>query len=257
MSDLAERMLIDAAMSRTEQTALALERLAEEAPLGARLGTKRELQERCGVAKGTFNEALRILQSRGAITVRSGPGGGLFAASPNPFARLGNSMLSLDAAASDVADAVRIRDVLDPLIIEDALYYSSAVDIAHMRAALVDMQHGLDASDATAFVRANWQLHAAIAHVSPNALLKSLYLNLLELIESHTLSVEPVDSQPLPDYMTQRQQLHVDLIDALDTRDHDRAMRLIAEHQTTQRRPTTERSPQVSQPAPDGPSAQQ
>lgn len=234
MTDLAERMLVDASLSRTEQTALVIGELADKAPHGARLGTKRELQERCGVAKGTFNEALRILQSRGVITVRPGPGGGLFAATPSPFARLGNSILSLDTAANDVAAAVRVRDALDPLLIKDALDNSSAVDIARMRVALAAMQHAVDAGDPTAFVHGNWELHAAIAQVSPSALLKSLYLSLLELIESHTLSVQPVDSQPLTDYIAQRHQLHVDLVDALDSRDHDRAMRLIAEHQTTQ-----------------------
>ncbi len=235
MTDLAERMMMDASLSRTEQTVLAIKQLAERAPRGARLGTKRELQERCGVAKGTFNEALRILQSRRLITVRSGPGGGLFAATPNPIARLGNSILSLDAAAADVADAVLIRDALDPLLIEDALDNSAAVDIARMRVALAAMQQAVDAGDATKFVRANWELHAAIARVSPRALLRSLYLSLLEVIGSHTISVEPVDGKSLPEYIAERHQLHVDLVDAIDERNHDRAMSLIAEHQTTQR----------------------
>lgn len=57
MTDLAQRMLKDAALSRPEQAALAIGQLAERAPQGARLGTKKELQEQCGVAKSTFNEA--------------------------------------------------------------------------------------------------------------------------------------------------------------------------------------------------------
>ncbi|MFC0447403.1 FadR/GntR family transcriptional regulator [Rhodococcus jostii] len=235
MTDLAQRMMMDASLSRTEQAALAIGQLAERAQQGSRLGTKKELQERCGVAKGTFNEALRILQSRGVITVRSGPGGGLFAASPTPIARLGNSILSLDAAEGDVADAVRIRDALDPLLIEDALDHSSAVDIARMRTALDVMQQSADAGDATGFVRANWELHATIARVSPNAILKSIYLSLLDLIESHTVSVEPVGERPLSEYIAERQQLHADLVDALDRRDREKALRLIHEHNTTQR----------------------
>lgn len=235
MTDLAERMLMDASLSRTEQTVLAIGQLAERATDGARLGTKSELQERCGVAKSTFNEALRILQSRGLIAVRSGPGGGLFAATPNPIARLGNSMLSLDAAAGDVADAIRIRDALDPLLIEDALDHSAAVDVAGMRTALAAMQQAIEAGDATEFVRANWGLHVAIAKVSPHMLLKSLYLSLLELIGSHTISVEPIDGKSLPDYIAERYQLHVELVDAIDERNRDRALSLISKHRTTQR----------------------
>ncbi|MBU3067756.1 FCD domain-containing protein [Nocardia sp. NEAU-G5] len=234
MIEPARYTTVDAALSRTEHAVQAITHLAERAAPGARLGTKGELQEWCGVAKGTFNEALRILQSRGVISVRPGPGGGLFVASPTPIARLGNSILSLDAAEGDVADAVRIRDALDPLLIEDALAHGSATDIARMRADLAAMQRAIDQTDATDFVHSNWKLHATIARVSPNAILKSIYLSLLDLIESHTVSVEPTGEEPLWDYIRQRYQLHIDLVDAIDSRDRHSALRLIHTHNTTQ-----------------------
>ena len=46
---------------------------------GQRLGTKEELRVLCGVSVGTFNEALRLVQARGVLTVRTGRVGGLFA----------------------------------------------------------------------------------------------------------------------------------------------------------------------------------
>lgn len=233
VTDLAERMIDGSGLSRPEQAALVIGRMAEALPPGARLGTKSELQQRCGVSKGTFNEALQILQARGVITLRSGPGGGLFAAKPTPIVRLGNSILSLDAAQADVSRAVRLRDALDPLLVEDAVEHSSAADIARMRMALEEMQAAIETDDPTGFVRANWDLHAAIARVSPDTVVKTLYLNLLEFIESHTLAVEEAADKPLPDYITERHQLHVDLVDALDRRDRENALRLIAEHRTT------------------------
>ena len=87
----------------------------------------------------TLIEALRIAQSRGVISVRPGPGGGVFAAAQSPMVRLGNSVLALDADETSVAEAVRIRDALDPLLIEDALWYASPADIAEMREILADM----------------------------------------------------------------------------------------------------------------------
>lgn len=233
VTDLADRMMTDAGLSRPEQTALVIGRLAEQLPPGARIGTKRELQERCGVSKGTFNEALQILQARGVITLRSGPGGGLFAAKPTPIARLGNSILALDAAQADVSGAVRIRDALDPLLIDDALEYGSAADIARMRMSLDEMQAAIDADDPMAFVRANWDLHAAIARITPDTVLRTLYLSLLEVIESHTLAVEEATEKSLPEYIVERHKLHVELVEALDRRDRERARQLIAEHSTT------------------------
>ena len=218
--------------SLAEQAAARVADLAADVAPGTRLGTKDELRQRCGVSVGTFNEALRLLQTREVVTVRSGPGGGLFVADRAPTVRLGNSVLMLDAGQAAVADAVRIRNALDPLLIDDALWHASPADIALLRRHLEPMGEALARQDAAGFVHANWQLHAQIAAISPNQILRSLYGALLELIESHTLSVLPSGNTPLPGYMRERYQLHADLIAALERRDEAEAGRLIAAHNT-------------------------
>lgn len=102
-----------------------------------------------------------------------------------------------------------------------------------MRDILAEMSRAAAAGDPTAFVRANWHLHAAIAAVSPHPVLRSLYTSLLDLIESHTLSVLPAGEQPPADPIAHRHAMHADLIDAIADRDRDRAMSLIAEHNTS------------------------
>jgi DNA-binding FadR family transcriptional regulator len=219
--------------SRGESTADRLIIIANAASPGERLGSKDELRARCGVSVGTFNEAVRIAQSRGVVSVRPGPGGGVFASAPSAMVRLGNSVLALDDAETSVAEAVRIRDALDPLLIEDALWHASPADIAEMRKIIAEMAIAVDHGDPTAFVHANWQLHARIAATSPHPVLRSLYMSLLDQIESHTLDVLPVSEQPLPEYIAARQSLHAAIVDALDARDHDLALTLIAEHNTS------------------------
>ncbi|CAM5653270.1 FadR/GntR family transcriptional regulator [Streptomyces griseorubiginosus] len=221
------------ASGRAESAAQRVTELIESLPPGSRLGTKEEMRTLCEVSVGTFNEALRLLQSRGLVTVKPGPGGGLFSAEQSPMVRLGNSVLALDAQQNDVADAVRIRDALDPLLIEDALWHASPADIAALREHITAMERALDDADPVAFVHANWRLHAAIAAISPNVLLGSLYTSLLDLIEGHTLSVLPTGEQPLAEYIAQRHELHRALVDALDRRDRDEALRLIHEHNTS------------------------
>ncbi|MFF5584958.1 FadR/GntR family transcriptional regulator [Streptomyces hygroscopicus] len=221
------------ASGRAEGAAQRVTELIESLPPGSRLGTKEEMRTLCGVSVGTFNEALRLLQSRGLVTVKPGPGGGLFSAEQSPMVRLGNSVLALDTQQNDVADAVRIRDALDPLLIEDALWHASPADIATLRDHITAMERAVDDTDPVAFVHANWRLHAAIAAISPNSLLSSLYTSLLDLIEGHTLSVLPNGEQPLTEYIAQRQELHRALVDALDRRDRDEALRLIHEHNTS------------------------
>jgi len=231
-----------ARLSRAESAATQLIAIADAADAGDRLGSREELRARCQVSVGTFNEALRIAQSRGVISVRPGPGGGVFAAAQSPMVRLGNSVLALDADETSVAEAVRIRDALDPLLIEDALWHASPADIAAMREVLADMAAAAAAAEPERFVRANWALHARIAAVSPHAMLRSLYVNLLDEIESHTLAVLPDAERPLPEYIADRLELHAALVEAIDRRDRDRALELIARHKTSD-----------APPVPDGP----
>ena len=61
-------------------------------------------------------------------------------------------------------------------------------------------------------------------------MLRSVYLSLLEVIESHTLSVRSVDDHPLPDYLQGRYQLHASLVEAIDAQDEARALALLGEH---------------------------
>ena len=236
-AELRRRSLVSAErpavrLSRAECVAVQLMAIAEAAVAGDRLGSKEELRGRCEVSVGTFNEAVRIAQSRGIVSVRPGPGGGVFAATQSAMVRLGNSVLALDAGDTSVAEAVRIRDALDPLLIEDALWHASPADIAGMRESIADMAAAVARYDPTAFVHANWQLHARIATVSPNPVLRSLYLNLLDQIESRTLDVLPVSEQPLPAYIAERLRLHAAIVDALDSRDRDLALHLITQHNT-------------------------
>jgi len=218
---------------RPGQVADQLEALAAAAAPGARLGTKEELRVSCGVSVGTFNEALRLVQARGVVTVRPGRTGGLFANRQSVLVRLGNSVLALDEDAASVADAVRLRNALDPLLVEDALRHAGRSDLVAMRLELDRMRAAVVALDGIAFIHANWALHARIAEVSPNAMMRSFYLSLLEIIESHTLSVGPVGEQSLPQYLRSRYDLHVSLVEAIAVRDEHRSVDLIREHNTT------------------------
>ncbi|MEU6349300.1 FCD domain-containing protein [Streptomyces sp. NPDC047072] len=206
--------------------------LAARVAAGTRLGTKDELRARCGVSVGTFNETLRLLQTRGVVTVQRGPGGGLFAAQQTPMARLAQSVLALDSAQDDVTEALRIRNALEPLLWQDALWHGSPADIKDLRALLARMEEAAGAEDAEQFVRANWHLHARVADITPSALLRSLYVNLLDLVERHAQAVLPQDGVPLGPYLRDRYGLHVDLVDALENRDEKSVAWLLRQHDT-------------------------
>ncbi|ARZ65962.1 hypothetical protein SMD11_0296 [Streptomyces albireticuli] len=209
-----------ASPSRAE---MAAERIAERVTRtepGARLGTKDELRTACGVSVGTFNEALRLLQARGLVTVRPGPGGGLFAAQPPPAGRLDAWARALDERRPD--EALRVRDALDPLLVEDALWHASPADIAGLRRHLTPLGEAADAADPVAFAHADRTLRARLAALSPSALLRSLYDGLL------TVAEPAGPTTTAPEILRARYDRQAALVDALDARDRDRALRLAA-----------------------------
>ncbi|MCD2198271.1 FCD domain-containing protein [Actinomycetospora endophytica] len=227
---MASDLMRDGATSRTERAAARIAELVREIDPGGRLGTKSELRELCGVSVGTFNEALRVVQARGLVAVRPGPGGGLFAAEQSPMVRLGNSVLAINTDASSVADAVRIRDALDPLLIADAAWHSSPADIARYREQIAAMAAAVDTLDADAFMQANWRLHELFAEVNPSTVLRPIYMGLIEMIKDRTVAVLPTGDQPIAEVMAERYRIHAELVDAIADRDEDRVDDLTRQH---------------------------
>lgn len=226
-------------LSRADQVAAALAEAISTLQPGVRLGTKSELREQAGVSIGTFNETLRILQSRGLIELRRGPQGGLFTAEQSPMTQLGHAVLKLDTNAASIAEAMDIRDALDPMLVADAIQYGSAHQVSVMREQLQHMAKAVENQDGIAFLRANWKLHAVIADVSPRSLLKGFYLSLLDLIEQHTIDIASAEERPLTRFHRHRYEVHVRLVDAIADRDIKAAKRVLREHNAGIARPTS------------------
>lgn len=224
--------------SMADQVASQIAGAIDKLKPGDRLGTKQELREQARVSIGTINETLRILQTRGLIEVRRGPQGGLFVAERSPMAQLGHAVLHLDTDVSSITEAMDIRDALDPLLIEDAVRYSSAQQITAMRTHLALMADANAEDDGIGFLRANWKLHAAIADVSPRPILQAFYVSLLNLVEEHTIAVASDAEQPLAGFHNDRHDVHVRLVDAIAARDLPEALVVLEEHNAGIARPS-------------------
>lgn len=83
----APRKLDDGAFATSRPVWLARQIIAEirtrGLPSGAFLGTEPELLSRFRVARGTWRQALRLLEEHPAVTSRRGTGGGIYVASPD------------------------------------------------------------------------------------------------------------------------------------------------------------------------------
>ena len=73
-------------------------------------------------------------------------------------------------------------------------------------------------------------MHARIARISPNELLRSIYLSLLDVVEVHTVSVQPSLEMLLDECIRSRLDLHRDVVEVVGRADAPEARRLIKEH---------------------------
>jgi DNA-binding FadR family transcriptional regulator len=213
-------------VSRAEALARRLEEeiLEQPIPPGERLGTKSDLKQRFGVAAGTLNEAVRLLEMRSLVELRPGPGGGVFVASPSPRVRLSHLILGFKGGTSTIADSLAVRNSLEYLVAEDAARHHTKADLRDLERILADLAAAAD--DPASFLRANWALHRRMVEISPNMLLRSLYTTLLDYVESEIEEVAPDEVFQASGNV----KVHRDLVAAIASRDQARVRKAIERH---------------------------
>lgn len=174
--------VLGARVSRAELVARELEReITDEREPGERLGTKEDLRKRFGVAVATVNEAVRLLETRGMIEARPGPGGGVFVARRAARVAFSHAVLGFTSGSTTYEECLEVRDALEPLIDSHAARYHRASDIREMNRIVKSMEAVTD--DPEAFFRCNWALHRRIAELCRNSPLRSMYVALIDFLE--------------------------------------------------------------------------
>lgn len=176
------RRLLASRVTRAEAVAREVEAEIVEGslPAGSRLGTKEDLRRRFGVAVATVNEAVRLLEMRGLIEARPGPGGGVFVAGSPRFAQR-RGMLDFASGRASFADCLAVRNVLEPLVCREAARHRRDEDIRALHTILKSMERHQD--DPATYLDLDWALHRRIAKMCRNAPLHSIYLTLIDVLQ--------------------------------------------------------------------------
>lgn len=216
----------EARVSRSEAIARVMEReiLDDNLEPGTRLGTKQGLRDRFGVAVATVNEAIRMLEMRGLVEARPGPGGGVFVASPPADVRLNHLILRVRSARANVEDTLVVRNALELPVAQEAAKRITDADVEQLGALVDRMQEVVD--DPDAFLRANWALHRRIANISHNLTLRSVYCGLLDVLEDRLEHVEPDEVFKA----SQNVKVHRELVAAIASGDQAKITRAVRKH---------------------------
>jgi DNA-binding FadR family transcriptional regulator len=201
--------------SLAESAAQAVERRIVDDGMspGTRIGTRRELGDLLAVAPSTVSETIRLLEDRGRVVTRTGPGGGVFVAEPGVGLRLARSMMQVSGSEVEVADALEVRDILESAVI------CSAAEAALMPAALAGMQHAMrrlrEATETAEFYRRNLEFHAEVAALCRNTMLRTIYRSLLDIVQARDPKLALLPGQNARKLHERRTRVHQDIADAI------------------------------------------
>jgi len=211
MSPGSQPILQHSRLSRAEALAREIEAEISAGVLttGDRLGTKDDLRQRFNVAVATVNEAVKLLETRGMVEARPGPGGGVFVASPASRNRSGPMFMGFEWAGASMDDYHEIRGALEPIIYHHAAQRRAEADVRALRSILASMSAHLD--QPRAYARYNTAFHRRIASLTPNVLLRSMYVTLLDFFEND-VAAENLPATVHPDNID----VHRQLIDAIE-----------------------------------------
>jgi DNA-binding FadR family transcriptional regulator len=205
---------------------LEIEILGDGLAPGERLGTKEDLRQRFGVAVATVNEAVRLLEMRGLIEARPGPGGGVFVAKSSVRVALKRSGLRATWGAARYADCLVVRNALEPAVCQHAASYHGEDDVTAMHRILDEMER--DVADPRAYLEHNWALHRRIAKLCRNAPMHSIYLTLLDFLE------DGLNAGELREFDTRADlELHRELVAAIEDGPGPRLDAVVARHAST------------------------
>jgi len=159
---------------------------------GDRLPSARDLAVQFSVATPTIREALRRLQATGLIDIRHGSG---------IYVRREGDRFMLSNPAYGPLEAQTIMQVLDArLLIEPHLAGLAAVNagvelegLARLQSVLAAAEGALDRPDER-YLRANFEIHSAIARLSGNLVLAHVVESLLEMHATELHVVDPDDA---------------------------------------------------------------
>jgi len=158
---------------------------------GQQLPAERELKEQFGISRGTLREALRVLEQKGLIEIRTGVAGGSIIREVHSETLSENLGLLIRNRAVSLRDLAEFREGMEGGVAALAAKRASAKDQAKLGELLATAESHLKEGRTgwDAFVRTDEQIHMALARMSGNQLfitvLESLYHNIHTYYENY------------------------------------------------------------------------
>lgn len=158
---------------------------------GSQLPAERELKEQFGVSRGTLREALRVLEQKGLIEIRTGVSGGSIIREVNSEQLSENLGFLIRHRSVSLKDLAEFREGMEGSVAALAAQRTGEKEAALLAGLVAEagayLKEGRKGWDN--FIRTDEKLHMALARISGNQLfitvLESVYFNIHTYYENY------------------------------------------------------------------------
>jgi len=154
---------------------------------GSKLPAERELKELFKTSRGTLREALRVLEQKGLITIKTGVNGGAVveALSTNQVSESLDLLIRYQRVS--LRDLAEFREGVEGIIAGLAVERAKSEDIQYLKKLVADAKTRLDegVSGWDAFLMVDNQLHMMLAHIAGNPIYESVLQTIYDNIHRY------------------------------------------------------------------------
>ena len=154
---------------------------------GSKLPPERELIDTFKTSRGTLREALRVLEQKGLITIKTGVSGGAFVKALSTHQVSESLDLLIQYERVSLRDLAEFREGVEGIVAGLAVERVKSEDIQYLKKLLADAKTHLDegASGWDNFIHVDNQLHMALAHIAGNPIYESVLQTIYDNIHRY------------------------------------------------------------------------
>lgn len=195
---------------------------------GAKLPAERQLRETFKVSRGTLREALRILEQKGLITMKTGTAGGAIVRAVDTKLMSESLDLLLRYQKISLKELAEFREAVEGVVAAKAAQKATKEDIRTLRTFLQAIREHLDAEPFawSDVVREDNRFHFHLARITGNRIFESVVQTIYENISAYFEQFLSRDRRP-----TERMYLDLcGVLEAIEARDTEKARKLVQDH---------------------------
>jgi GntR family transcriptional repressor for pyruvate dehydrogenase complex len=165
---------------------------------GSKLPSERELQEIFKASRGTLREALRVLEQKGLIAIKTGVKGGAVVKTPTTSQVSDSLDLLIRYQRVSLRDLAEFREGVEGIVAGLAVERAKTKDIQHLKKLLQEAEEHLAAGEThwDEMIKVDNQLHLALAHMAGNPIyeyiLETIYDNIHRYFDRFLVREEDV-----------------------------------------------------------------